>query len=93
MYTLKVSYGYGDVDEPETETVDIIGVYEDEEEAAKAAETKFAEIGERIGDDDDVRFWDVEHSRYRYYVMYGYCDYELGIVHPDHYYEVSVIER
>ena len=91
MYTLKVSYGY--VDEPETATVEVLGTYEDEEGAAKAAESKYDEIVERLGDDLDIRFRDVERSRYRYYVTYGYCDYELGIVYPDHYYMVTVNER
>ena len=90
MYMLKVSYGYGDVDEPETETTDIIGVYEDEEEATKVAESKFDEIVERLGDDLDIRFRDIERS---HYVTYGYCDYELGCVVADHYYRVYVIER
>ena len=91
MYTLKMSYGY--VDEPETETAEILGTYESREEAAKAAESKFSAIMDDLGDDLDIRFRDIEGSRYDYYVTYGYCDYELGCVVADHYYRVYVIER
>ena len=98
MYTLKVSYGYlvdEDDDERETETVEILGTYEDEEEALKAAEDKFSEVMEYIYDPCEVRFGEVKASPYRYYVTYGYFDCELGRVFAgyNHYYEVSVKER
>ena len=91
MYTLKMSYGY--VDEPETATVEILGTYETRDEACTAAESKFDAIMERLGDDLDTRFRDIERGCGDYYVTYGYCDYELGCVVCDHYYEVSVNER
>lgn len=81
MYTLKVSYG--DVDEPETATVEVLGTYKTQDEAANAARSEFDAILERI-DDTGARFDAVEISPYRYYVSYGYIEY---------YYEVSVIER
>ena len=97
MYTLKVSYGYlvDELDdERETETVEILGTYEDEEEALKAAENKFCEVMEDIYDIETC-FGEVEESPYRYYVTYGYYDCELGRVFAgyNHYYEVSVKER
>ena len=91
MYTLKVSHGY--VDEPETETVEILGTYEDEREAIKAAESKFCEVMEYIDDPCEVRFGEVAESRYAYSVTYGYVDeYNTLINGHDHYYEVSVKE-
>lgn len=97
MYTLKLSYGYlvdEDDDERETETVEILGTYEDEAEAIKAAENKFCEVMEDIDDPCEVRFGEVMRSPYRYYVTYGYYDCELGRVFAgyNNYYEVSVKE-
>ena len=97
MYTLKVSYGYlvdEDDDERETETVEILGTYEDEGEALKAAEDKFYEVMEDIADIETC-FGEVQESPYRYYVTYGYFDCELGRVFAgyNHYYEVSIKER
>ena len=94
MYTLKVSYGYlvdEDDDERETETVEIIGTYEDEEEALKAAEDKFSAIMEYIDDPCEVWFGEVMESPYRYYVNYGAVD-EYNNRISDNYYEVSVKE-
>ena len=90
MYTLKMSYG--DVDEPETETVEILGTYEDEGEALKAAEDKFAEVMESIYDPCEVWFGEVKTSPYRYYVNYGAID-EYNTRISDKYYEVSVKEE
>ena len=90
MYTLKVSHGY--VDEPETDTTEVIGIYEDEEEALKAAENKFCEVMEHIDDPCEVWFGEVLESPYRYYVNYGAVD-EYGTRISDNYYEVSVNER
>ena len=91
MYAIKVSCGDYD-DEPEEATVEILGTYETRDEAAKAAESKFDEIMERL-DDIDTCFDDIERSRYRYYVSYGYIELETGYVDNEYYYEVSVIER
>ena len=92
MYMLKVSHGY--VDEPETETVEIIGTYEDEGEALKAAENKFCEVMEYIDDPCEVRFGEVKESPYRYYVTYGPVnEYNTLVAGYNHYYEVSVKER
>lgn len=94
MYTLKVSYGYlvdEFSDERETETVEILGTYEDEEDALKAAENKFCEVMEDIA--DETRFGAVEESPYRYYVTYGPVDeYDTLVYGYNHYYEVSVKE-
>ena len=96
MYTLKLSYGYlvdEDDDERETETVEILGTYEDEEEALKAAEDKFSEVMEYI-DDIEIRFGEVKASPYRYYVTYGPIDeYGTVVYGYNQYYEVSVNER
>ena len=91
MYTLKLSYGY--VDEPETETVEVLGTYEDEVEALKAAENKFSEVMEYVAD-PDVRFGEVNESRYGYSVTYGYIDeYDTLVYGYNHYYKVNVNER
>lgn len=91
MYTLKLSHGY--VGEPETDTTEILGTYEDEGEALKAAENKFCEVLEYIDDPCEVRFGEVKESRYGYSVTYGYVDeYNTLINGHDHYYEVSVKE-
>ena len=89
MYTLKMSHGY--VDEPETETVEILGSYEDEGEALKAAESKFGEVMEDIDDPCEVWFGEVIESPYRYYVNYGAVD-EYNTRISDKYYEISVKE-
>ena len=95
MYTLKVSYGYlvdELEDERETETVEILGTYEDEEEAIKAAENKFCEVMEDIAD-IEIRFGEVKKSPYRYYVTYGPIDeYGTVVYGYNQYYEVSVKE-
>lgn len=89
MYTLKVSYGY--LDEPETETVEILGTYEDEEEALKAAENKFWEAMEDI--DDETSIDEIKESPYRYYVTYGPInEYGTVVYGYNQYYEVSVKE-
>lgn len=90
MYTLKLSYGH--VDEPETDTTEVIGIYEDEEEALKAAENKFCEVMESIDDPCEVWFGEIVDSPYRYYVNYGAVD-EYNTRISDNYYEVSVNER
>ena len=91
MYTLKLSHGY--VDEPETETVEILGTYESQDEAFKAAENKFCEVMEGLTKDCELRFGEVAESRYGYSVAYGYVDeYNTLINGHDHYYEVSVKE-
>ena len=91
MYTLKLSHGY--VGEPETETVEILGTYEDEAEAIKAAENKFSAIMEGLAKDCELRFGEVNESRYEYSVTYGYVDeYDTLINGHDHYYKVSVKE-
>ena len=89
MYTLKVSYG--DVDEPEMATTELLGTYETRYEAVEAAQDKFR----AIVDDLDIRFGAIEGGRYECYVTYGYYDGELGrlVAGYDHYYYVSVIER
>ena len=93
MYTLRVSYGpvdeYGD--EPETETVEILGTYEDEQEAIKAAESKFDEVMKDIDDPCEVWFGEITESPYRYYVNYGAVD-EYNTRVSDNYYEVVVKE-
>ena len=90
MYMLKVSHGY--VDEPETDTTEILGTYEDEAEALMAAENKFCEVMESIDDPCEVWFGEVLESPYRYYVNYGAVD-EYNTRISDNYYEVSVNER
>lgn len=94
MYTLKVSYGYlvdEFDDERETETVEVIGTYEDEGDALKAAASKFDAAMESI--DDEIRFGIIEESPYRYYVTYGPVDeYDTLVYGYNHYYEVSVKE-
>lgn len=96
MYTLKVSYGYlvdEFEDEREAETVEILGTYEDEEKALKAAASKFDEVMEYIDDPCEVRFGEVMRSPYRYYVTYGPIDeYGTVVYGYNHYYEVSVKE-
>ena len=87
MYTLKVSYG--DVDEPETATVEYLGTYETRDEAVKVAQDKFCAI---VGD-ADVCFGEVKGGQYKCYVTYGDYDPNLGRVVADRYYYVSVIER
>lgn len=97
MYTLKLSYGYlvdefGD--ERETETVEILGTYEDEGEALKAAASKFDEVMEDIYDPCEVRFGEIKESPYRYYVTYGAIDeYGTVVYGYNSYYEVSVKEE
>lgn len=97
MYTLKVSYGYlveELEDERETETVEILGTYEDEGEALKAAASKFDEVLDYIYDPCEVRFGEVMRSPYRYYVTYGAIDeYGTVVYGYNNYYEVSVNER
>ena len=91
---LKVSYGdYDDVEghDTETETVEILGTYESLDDAAKAAEDKFDEVIERL-DDIETRYYDIVEGRYRYYILYGYIELELGYVDNEHYYDISVIE-
>lgn len=89
MYTLKLSHGY--VDDPKTETVEILGTYEDEEEAIKAAENKFCEVMGDIDNPCEVWFGEVVDSPYRHYVNYGAVD-EYNNRISDNYYEVSVKE-
>lgn len=95
MYTLKVSHGYlveEFSEERETETVEIIGTYEDEEEALKAAASKFDEVLEYIAD-IEIRFGEIKDSPYRYYVTYGPVDeYGTVVYGYNQYYEVSVKE-
>ena len=92
MYTLKVSYGDGDIDEPEMAVTEILGTYGSRDEACEAARRKFDAIMERL-DDIDIRFREVKESRYDYYFVYGYYDDDIGYVDNEHYYMVSVIER
>ena len=87
MYTPKVAYG--DVDEPDMATVEILGTYETRDEAVEAAQDKFCAI---VGD-ADVCFGEVKGGRYKCYVTYGYYDPNLGRVVADRYYYVSIIER
>ena len=93
MYTLKMSHGY--VDEPEMETVEVIGTYETLDEAREAAESKYHVILDYLAESCEVRFGSVEGSLDEYYVTYGDFDVELGRVYGGYtyYYEVSVIER
>ena len=92
MYTLKMSYGDGYYyDEPEMAEVEILGTDEALDDACKVAKDEFDAIMERL-DDIETRFYEVEASRYRYYVIYGFLELELGYVVNVHYYEVSVIE-
>ena len=90
MYMVKVSYG--DVDEPETATDEILGTYETWDDAAEAAQDKFRAI---VGDLGDVCFGEIEGSQYDYYVTYGDYDAEFGRVFSgyDYYCKVSIIER
>ena len=94
MYTLKMSYG--DVDEPETATVEILGTYKTWYAADWAARDKFDAIMERLGDDcddcDELCFDDIGRGCGDYYVTYGYRDCELGCVLKEYYYRVYVIE-
>ena len=92
MYTLKVAYGDVD-DEPEMATTEILGTYESLDEACEEAKSKFDAIKERLGNDLEVRFGEIEACRDNYYVTYGYYDPNLGRVVADRYYYVSVIER
>ena len=93
MYMLKESYG--DVDEPETWTVEVLGTYEARDEACEAAAREFAAIMEGLRDDGELCFGEVEGGCGDYYVTYGYLDCELGrvLIGYDHYYRVYVIER
>ena len=94
MYKLKMSYG--DVDEPETATAEILGTYESLDEACEAAEREFSAIMERLGDGccdcDELCFDNIERGCGDYYVTYGYRDCELGCVLREYYYRVYVIE-
>ena len=96
MYTLKASYGYlveELEEERETETVEILGTYEDEAEAIKAAEDKFYEVIDHVADPCETRFGEVMRSPYRYYVTYGAIDeYGTVVYGYNNYYEVSVKE-
>ena len=96
MYTLKVSHGYlvDELDdERETETVEVIGTYEDEGEALKAAANKFDEVLVYI-DGIETRFGEVKESPYRYYVTYGPVnEYGTVVYGYNRYYEVIVEER
>ena len=93
LYTLKVSYG--DVDEPEMATTELLGTYRSLDEACEEAKSKFDAIRACIGDDSDICVGEVEGSRYDYYVTYGHRDGELCRLFDgyDHFYYVSVIER
>ena len=66
MYTLKVSHGY--VDEPETDTTDILGTYETWDEAAEVAENKFSAILDGLRGNADICFGDIAGSQYNYRV-------------------------
>ena len=95
MYTLKLSYG--DVDEPEPWTTEILGIYESLDEACKAADSEFEAIMGRLGDDchnrDKLCFGNVERGCGDCYVTYGYRDCELvGCVLRGYYYRVYVVE-
>ena len=72
-------------------TTDILGTYKTLDEACAAAESKFAEIMECL-DDIETRFYAVERSRCRYYVVYGFIELELGYEVNADYYKLSVIE-
>ena len=89
MYMLELSYG--DVDEPEMATTDILGTYETMDEACEAAKGKFDAITKRLDDDHDIRFCAVETYPDNYYVTYGYLNHKLGCVCQEYYYEVRVI--
>ena len=94
MYTLKVSYGYND--EPETETIDMLGTYETWDEAANAAESKFDNILDDLRGDTDIYYGDIAGShQYDYYVDDGDRNVESGLVFsgPDYYCQVAVIEK
>ena len=90
MYMLKESYGY--VDEPETWATEVIGTYESLDEACEATESKFDAIMERLGDDCELCYDDIERGCGDCYVTYGYRDCELGCVLREYYYRVYVIE-
>ena len=92
MYTIKLSYG--DVDEPEMATVEILGTYESWDEAEEAAESKFDAIKERLVD-LKVYFGALEAGCCDYYVTYGYYDANPDrlLAGYDHYYYISIIER
>ena len=91
MYTLELSYG--DVDEPEMATTDILGTYESLDEACEAAKSKFDAIMERLDDDHDIHFRATDTYPDNYYVIYGYLNHKLGCVCQEYYYEVRVIYR
>ena len=95
MYIVKVSYG-DDIDEPELATVETLGTYKTLDEACEAAESKFAAIMDRLGDDGDdcdkLCLGDVERGCGDYYVTYGYRDCELGCILREYYYRVYVVE-
>ena len=94
MYKVKVSYGY-DIYEPDEAgagTEDILGPYETRYAADWAARDKFDAIMERLGDDIEACFRDIQRHYCDYYVVYGYIELELGYVDNEHYYRVSVIE-
>lgn len=90
MYTLKVSYGY--VDEPAEATTEILGTYKTRDEAVEAAQDKFRAI---VGDLREICFGEIEGSRCKCYVTYGYYDANLDclLAGYDHYYYISIIER
>ena len=91
MYTPKVAYG--DVDEPEMATVEILGTYETRDEACEEARSKFDAIKERLGNDLEVRFGEIEACRDNYYITYGYLNpVDRVYAGYDRYYMVSVIE-
>ena len=90
MYIPELSYG--DVDEPEMATTEILGTYETMDEACEEAQSKFDAIKERLVD-LEVCFHGGEACPDNYYVIYGYLDPELGYVDNEHYYMVSVVER
>ena len=92
MYKLRVSYGR-DIDDPEDDeaTVEILGPYRTQDEAYKAAETKYDAIKDCIVH-SGAHICDTWTCPATYYVSYGYVDIVLGYVDPEHYYHISVIE-
>ena len=94
MYMLKVSCGdYDDIEghDTETETTEILGTYKYRDDAARAAKDKFDEVMGWL-DDIETRYYDIVEGRYRYYILYGYIELELGYADNEHYYDISVIE-
>lgn len=99
MYIPELSYG--DVDEPEMATTEILGTYETMDEACEAAKSKFDAIMERLGDDHDIHFCETETypdihlcapGTYpdRYYVTYGYLNHKLGCVCQEYFYDINI---